>query len=82
MSITSNGIYIVAGTYEGRVFFFNIKNGKVEHMLQDHDEIEVRDFVFHPWMNFMWTAGDDGIIKCYENIEVLEREGKQPDTKN
>lgn len=67
MHITTNGKYVAAGTYEGRVLFFDIDTGNVEYQLHDHDEIEVRALLFHPWKGIFISAGDDGSVKIYEN---------------
>jgi WD40 repeat protein len=56
--IASNGRYIAAPTYQGGVFFFDIKTGNVTGMLNDHEELEVRDVIFHPTKKVLFTCSD------------------------
>ncbi|KAJ3039586.1 hypothetical protein HDV00_012043 [Rhizophlyctis rosea] len=65
IKITSNGRYIAAPTYDGAVCMFNMKSGRVSAILRDHQEIEIRDVVFHPTRKMFFSCGDDGTVKVY-----------------
>ncbi|KAG0233487.1 hypothetical protein BGW42_007444 [Actinomortierella wolfii] len=65
IKIASNGRYIMAPTCTGEVFVFNMKTGQVTGILKDHDDIEVRDVIFHPTRPLLFTSGDDGLVKVY-----------------
>ncbi|KAI8348687.1 WD40-repeat-containing domain protein [Mortierella sp. GBAus27b] len=75
IKIASNGRYIMAPTCTGEVFIFNLKTGQVTGVLKDHDDVEVRDVIFHPTRPLLFTSGDDGIVKVYtyKNPEDLEK---------
>lgn len=65
MKVSSNGRYITAGTYEGQVFCFNLRTGGVSAVLRDHEALEIRDIVFHPYKKMLFTSSDDGTVKAY-----------------
>lgn len=63
--ISSNGRYIAAPTYQGGVFFFDIKSGNVTGILNDHSELEVRDVIFHPTKKMLFTCADGKISSIF-----------------
>ncbi|RIB10674.1 WD40-repeat-containing domain protein [Gigaspora rosea] len=65
IKISSNGRYLVAPTMTGHVFIFSLRTGKVTAILRDHEDLEVRDVIFHPWKPLLFTSADDGCIKIY-----------------
>ncbi|KAI1318398.1 hypothetical protein EDD11_006736 [Mortierella claussenii] len=65
IKIASNGRYMLAPTCTGEVFIYNLKTGQVTGVLKDHDDVEVRDVIFHPTRPLLFTSADDGIVKVY-----------------
>ncbi|KAF7730101.1 hypothetical protein EC973_003047 [Apophysomyces ossiformis] len=65
VKITSNGRYLLAPTIYGQVFVFNMLTGQATAVLKDHEDIEVRDTLFHPYRSLLFTSGDDGCVKVY-----------------
>ena len=65
VKITCNGRYIAAPTSQGQVFFFHIATGQITGILSDHDEMEVRDVLFHPTRPYFYSCSDDGTVKVY-----------------
>ncbi|KAJ3289071.1 hypothetical protein HK104_007766 [Borealophlyctis nickersoniae] len=74
VKVTSNGRYIAAPTYDGSVVIFNMKSGNVTSILRDHQEIEVRDVIFHPSRKLLFTCADDGTVKVYKQSKKEVRE--------
>lgn len=58
MKVSSNGRYVTAGTYEGQVYCFNLMTGAVSAILRDHEALEIRDIVFHPYKKMLFTSSD------------------------
>lgn len=67
---TSNGRYILAPTFNGQVFVFNIATGEVTGVFRDHEEIEVRDVMFHPRKKLVFTCADDGSVRVYRSVKA------------
>jgi hypothetical protein len=44
-----------------------MQSGKMAYERKDHDEIEIRGVLFHPFENAFFSSGDDGLVKCYRN---------------
>lgn len=65
IKISSNGRYLMAPTCTGEVFIYNLKTGQVTGVLKDHDDVEVRDVIFHPTRPLLFTSGDDGQVRVY-----------------
>lgn len=65
IKISSNGRYLLAPTYDGSVFIFELSTGYLSAILRDHDSVEVRDVKFHPRKKMLFTCGDDGFVKVY-----------------
>ncbi|KAF9156148.1 hypothetical protein BG015_007046 [Linnemannia schmuckeri] len=65
IKISSNGRYLMAPTCTGEVFIYNLKTGQVTGVLKDHDDVEVRDVIFHPTRPLLLTSGDDGQVRVY-----------------
>ncbi|KAG0166791.1 hypothetical protein DFQ28_007313 [Apophysomyces sp. BC1034] len=65
VKITSNGRYILAPTIYGQIFVYNISTGQLTAILKDHEDIEVRDVIFHPYRPLIFSSGDDGCVKVY-----------------
>ncbi|KAI8905117.1 WD40-repeat-containing domain protein [Gorgonomyces haynaldii] len=61
IKICSNGRYVAAPTFDGNVFLFHLKTGKVAAILRDHQEIEVRDVLFHPTRKLFFTCADGSL---------------------
>jgi len=61
---TVNGRYVAAPTAVGKVFVWNIKTKELVAVIQKHAQ-EVRDILFHPFKNWMFTCGDDSKINVY-----------------
>ncbi|KAI8078925.1 uncharacterized protein B0P05DRAFT_571610, partial [Gilbertella persicaria] len=61
VKITSNGRYILAPTIYGQIFVFNMLTGSVSAILKEHQDMEVRDVVFHPYRPLIFSCGDDGV---------------------
>ncbi|KAJ3052793.1 hypothetical protein HK097_005660 [Rhizophlyctis rosea] len=72
IKITSNGRYIAAPTYDGSIIMFNMKTGSVGAILRDHQEIEIRDVLFHPFRKLFFSCGDDGTVKVYGQCTAVE----------
>lgn len=56
--VTSNGKYVLAGTFDGQVFIFDLASGDTTGILRDHESIEVRDILFHPGKKILFTSSD------------------------
>ncbi|KAI8375962.1 WD40-repeat-containing domain protein [Radiomyces spectabilis] len=65
VKITSNGRYILAPTIYGQIFVFNMQTGKVSAVMKEHDDVEVRDVILHPYRPLLFSSGDDGCVKVY-----------------
>ncbi|KAF9964734.1 hypothetical protein BGZ70_006022 [Mortierella alpina] len=65
IKISSNGRYLMAPTCTGEVFIYNLKTGQVTGVLKDHEDVEVRDVIFHPTRPLLFTSADDGQVKVY-----------------
>jgi WD40 repeat protein len=39
--------------------------GQVTAVMKEHQEIEVRDVIFHPYFPLIFSSGDDGLVKVY-----------------
>jgi WD40 repeat protein len=72
VKINSNGKYVSCPTYDGNVYFFDLKTGQVSAILRDHDEIEVRDCLFHPYRDLFFTCADDGKVLVYSRDVNIE----------
>ncbi|KAI8075901.1 WD40-repeat-containing domain protein [Gilbertella persicaria] len=70
VKITSNGRYILAPTIYGQIFVFNIASGQVSAIIKEHQDIEVRDVIFHPYRPLIFSCGDDGYVKVYSYFEA------------
>ncbi|CAO3567605.1 unnamed protein product [Mortierella alpina] len=75
IKISSNGRYLMAPTCTGEVFIYNLKTGQVTGVLKDHEDVEVRDVIFHPTRPLLFTSADDGQVKVYtyKNDEDLSK---------
>ncbi|KAF9190347.1 hypothetical protein BGZ51_006786 [Haplosporangium sp. Z 767] len=75
IKIASNGRYLMAPTCTGEVFIYNLKTGQVTGILKDHDDVEIRDVIFHPTRPLLFTSADDGQVKVYtyKNPEDLAK---------
>jgi len=69
IKLTSNGRYIVAPTYDGKLCIFNLLSGKLVGTLSYHDTVEVRDVVFHPYKPLLFSCSDDGTVKVYKSVK-------------
>ncbi|RKP39842.1 WD40-repeat-containing domain protein, partial [Dimargaris cristalligena] len=65
MKVAANGRYLCAPTLNGQIFVFHLASGKLTAILRGHEEIEVRDVMFHPTRNLLFTSGDDGCVKVF-----------------
>ncbi|KAI9488386.1 WD40-repeat-containing domain protein [Zychaea mexicana] len=74
VKITSNGRYILAPTIYGQIFVFNILSGQLAAILKEHEDLEVRDVIFHPYRPLIFSSGDDGFVKVYTYKSLEEEE--------
>jgi WD40 repeat protein len=58
MSCTSNGRHLLAPTTAGKVFVWNIATREHIATLYAHEDMEVRDILFHPTKPYIFTSGD------------------------
>ncbi|KAI8332815.1 WD40-repeat-containing domain protein [Chlamydoabsidia padenii] len=65
VKIASNGRYLFAPTMDGQIFVFNILTGHATAIMKDHQDIEVRDIVLHPYLPLLFSSGDDGCVNIY-----------------
>ncbi|KAJ9049635.1 hypothetical protein DSO57_1022256 [Entomophthora muscae] len=65
MNITCNMRYLVAPTSMGSLFFFCLRSGQVFSTYKEHRDVEIRDVLFHPSKELMFSCGDDGKITVY-----------------
>ncbi|KAJ3274916.1 hypothetical protein HDV01_001780 [Terramyces sp. JEL0728] len=65
VKLATNGRYVAAPTYDGNIFIFHLLTGQVVAILRDHQEIELRDVLFHPTKKLFLSSGDDGIVHVY-----------------
>ncbi|KAG1053228.1 hypothetical protein G6F43_004683 [Rhizopus delemar] len=65
VKITSNGRYLLAPTIYGQIFVFNMLTEQVTAILKEHQDMEVRDVIFHPYRPLLFSCGDDGCVKVY-----------------
>ncbi|ORX61626.1 WD40 repeat-like protein [Hesseltinella vesiculosa] len=78
VKITSNGRYLIAPTITGQLFIFNLLTGKLTGILKSHENMEIRDVMFHPYRPLLFSVGDDGNIKAYsykvpdEDVEMKD----------
>ncbi|KAJ2960794.1 hypothetical protein NQZ79_g3839 [Umbelopsis isabellina] len=70
VKIASNGRYLLAPTIYGQIFAFNMLSGQVTGILKDHEDLEVRDVMFHPYRPLIFSSGDDGYVKVYTYSET------------
>ncbi|OAD07625.1 hypothetical protein MUCCIDRAFT_104563 [Mucor lusitanicus CBS 277.49] len=61
VKITSNGRYLLAPTIYGQIFVFNIKTGQVTAIIKEHQDMEVRDVIFHPYLPLIFSCGDGNV---------------------
>ncbi|KAF9439182.1 hypothetical protein BGZ76_009354 [Entomortierella beljakovae] len=80
IKIASNGRYLLAPTCTGEVFIYNMKTGQVTGILKDHDDVEVRDVIFHPTRPLLFTSADDGIVKVYTYSKPADIEKSMKDS--
>jgi len=64
LKLTSNGRYVAAPTTVGKVFIWNLKSLQLVSVIKKHSQ-EVRDIMFHPFKNWMFTCGDDSRINVF-----------------
>ncbi|KAI9252833.1 WD40-repeat-containing domain protein [Phascolomyces articulosus] len=71
VKITSNGRYLLAPTIYGQIFVFNMSTSQLTAILKEHEDMEVRDVIFHPYRPLLFSCGDDGSVKIYtyKNVE-------------
>ncbi|KAL1931992.1 hypothetical protein VTP01DRAFT_9048 [Rhizomucor pusillus] len=79
VKITSNGRYILAPTIYGQIFVFNMSTGQVTAILKEHEDIEVRDVIFHPYRPLIFSSGDDGFVKVYTSKTSATEEQVEQD---
>ncbi|KAJ1928018.1 hypothetical protein IWQ60_002433 [Tieghemiomyces parasiticus] len=78
IKITANGRYLLAPTLNGQVYVFHLATGAVTGVIKGHEEIEVRDVLFHPQRDLLFTSGDDGRVVVYSrNPENIMAERQQ-----
>ncbi|KAI7852340.1 WD40-repeat-containing domain protein [Circinella umbellata] len=65
VKITSNGRYLLAPTIYGQIFVFNMATSQLTAILKEHEDMEVRDVIFHPYRPLLFSCGDDGSVKIY-----------------
>ncbi|CAO3679170.1 unnamed protein product [Umbelopsis vinacea] len=70
VKVASNGRYLLAPTIYGQIFVFNLLSGQVSAILKDHEDLEVRDVLFHPYRPLIFSSGDDGYVKAYTYSET------------
>ncbi|KAF9116331.1 hypothetical protein BGX27_003324 [Mortierella sp. AM989] len=80
IKIASNGRYLMAPTCTGEVFIYNMKTGQVTGILKDHDDVEVRDVIFHPTRPLLFTSADDGLVKVYTYSNPTDLEKAMKDS--
>ncbi|KAI8069307.1 WD40-repeat-containing domain protein [Gongronella butleri] len=87
VKIASNGRYLVAPTIYGQLFVFNLLTGKATGVIKSHENIEVRDVLFHPYRPLLFSCGDDGNIKVYtykddDDVDMVDaKDAMQQDLK-
>lgn len=65
-SFTSNGIYLVSPSSNGKVFIWNFKTENLIGVLADHARGKaIHDVLFHPHLPLLFTAGGDGRVIIY-----------------
>ncbi|KAL0087782.1 WD40-repeat-containing domain protein [Phycomyces blakesleeanus] len=62
VKVTSNGRYLLAPTIYGQIFVFNMFHGQLTAILKDHEDVEVRDVIFHPYRPLIFS---NGCVKVY-----------------
>lgn len=77
INIACNQRYLVAPTVTGTLFFFCLKSGQVLSTYKEHQDVEIRDVVFHPSRKLLFSCGDDGKIAAY-TTEKPEEYGTNP----
>lgn len=65
VKIASNGRYLLAPTIYGQIFVFNMLTGAVTAIIKEHQDIEIRDVIFHPYRPLLFSCSDDGYVKVY-----------------
>ncbi|KAI9305369.1 WD40-repeat-containing domain protein [Cunninghamella echinulata] len=65
VKIASNGRYLFAPTLYGQIFVFNILTGQVTSIIKEHQDMEVRDIIIHPYFPLLISCGDDGTARVY-----------------
>ncbi|KAI9202680.1 WD40-repeat-containing domain protein [Polychytrium aggregatum] len=63
--VTCNQKYVAAPTCDGRIFIYHMQTGNVSAILRGHEELEVRDVIFHPTRPLLFSCADDGCVKVY-----------------
>ncbi|CDH56037.1 wd g-beta repeat-containing protein [Lichtheimia corymbifera JMRC:FSU:9682] len=74
VKIASNGRYIVAPTIYGQLFVFNMLTEQLTGIVKEHQDVEVRDVLFHPYRPLVFSSGDDGYVKIYSYKSMNKEE--------
>lgn len=74
VKIASNGRYILAPTIYGQLFVFNIMTEQLTGIVKEHQDVEVRDVLFHPYRPLVFSSGDDGYVKVYSYKSMNKEE--------
>ncbi|CAO3599999.1 unnamed protein product [Absidia cylindrospora] len=74
VKVATNGRYLLAPTIYGQVFVFNLLSGQLTAILKNHEDVEVRDVMFHPFAPLIFTSGDDGRVYVYTTASSEENE--------
>ncbi|CAO3636618.1 unnamed protein product [Mucor hiemalis] len=79
VKIASNGRYLLAPTIYGQIFVFNMLTGDVTAIIKEHQDIEIRDVIFHPYRPLLFSCSDDGYVKVYTYKEETTATTTTPD---
>lgn len=68
VKITSNGRYLLAPTIYGQIFVFNMLSGQVTAIIKEHQDVEIRDVIFHPYRSLIFSCGDGNVVALAYNV--------------
>ncbi|SAM02439.1 hypothetical protein [Absidia glauca] len=81
VKVSSNGRYLLAPTIHGQIFVFNLLSGQLTAILKNHEDMEIRDVMFHPYAPLMFSSSDDGSVRAYTYKESDDQTEPEQDDK-
>jgi WD40 repeat-containing protein SMU1 len=64
-AVSPRGTYLYCLGGDGNVYCFNVKEGRLDHLLKAHGEGTPIGVVLHPHLNLLATFADEAELKCW-----------------